>query len=112
MIRARSHYGAPINLTGEGEGDFTGVEGVFHLSIGEQLPGRDARLEGNLHFFPDRIEAVRRDGNNHRNKRLPSRETGVRLVDKVERVVVLKERLLSGSRELHELDCEQVVVVI
>src|SRR5260370_21062850 len=103
MIRARSKYGARINLAGEGEGDFTGVEGVFHLSIGEQLPGRDARLEGNLHFFPDRIEAVRRDGINHRNKRLPSGQTGVRLADKVERVVVLKDRLLSDSPEIHEL---------
>src|SRR6266404_2278263 len=71
-----------------------------------------ARREGNLYFFPDRIEAIAGDGINHRNKRLASRQTRVRLVDKVERCVVLKESLFSGRREFHELDLEQFGVVI
>jgi prepilin-type N-terminal cleavage/methylation domain-containing protein len=49
---------------------------------------------------------------NYRNKRLASGQTGVRLVDEVQGFVVLKERLFSGRREFHEVDGEQVVVVI
>src|SRR6266478_4635408 len=71
-----------------------------------------ARREGDLHFLPDRVEAICGDGINHRNKRLASRQTGVRLVDKVERCVVLKEGLFSIGREFDELDGEEVVVVI
>jgi len=71
-----------------------------------------AGREGNLHFFPDRVEAIGGDSINHRNKRLASRQTGVRLKYKVEGCVVLKKRLFGGRREFHELDVEQVVVVI
>ena len=71
-----------------------------------------ARREGNLHFFPDRVEAIGGDSINHRNKRLTPGQTGVRLVDEIEGFVVLKEGPFSGRREFHELDSEQVVVVI
>src|SRR6266436_7259822 len=71
-----------------------------------------ALREGNLHFFPDRVEAIAGDSINHRNKRLASRQTGVRLVDEVEGCVVLKQSLFSGGREFHELDVEQFGVVI
>src|SRR5882762_1211040 len=71
-----------------------------------------ARRKGNLHFFPDRVEAIAGDSIDHRNKRLPSRQTRVRLVDEVEGCVVLKKALFSGRREFHELDLEEVVVVI
>src|SRR5882672_6107531 len=71
-----------------------------------------ARREGDLHFFPDRVETIGGDSINHRNKWLTPGQTGVRLVDEIEGFVVLKEDPLSGRREFHELDSEQVVVVI
>src|SRR5437870_4300022 len=71
-----------------------------------------ARLKGDLHFLPDRVEAIGGDGINHRNERLAPRQAGVRLVDEVEGCVVLNEGPFSSRREFHELDCEQVVVVI
>ena len=73
---------------------------------------RMSRREGNLHFFPDRIEAIAGDSVNHRNKRCASGQTRVRLVDEVEGCVVLKDSLFSGRREFHEQDVEQLGVVI
>src|ERR1044071_6892826 len=71
-----------------------------------------ARREGDLHLFPDWIEPIARDGIDHGNKWLVSRQAGVRLVDEVERSVVLKQDPFSSRREFHELDFEQVAVVI
>jgi hypothetical protein len=35
------------------------------------------RREGDLHLGPERIHPVGRDGIDHRDERLPARETGV-----------------------------------
>src|SRR5260221_10580809 len=71
-----------------------------------------ASREGNLNFFPDRVEAIARNSINDGNKRLASRQTRVRLVNEVEGCVVLNQGLFSGRREFNELDVEQIVVVI
>src|SRR5438876_552417 len=81
MVRPWPNDGAPINLARERERDFAGIEGGFDFGVGEQLSRRMARREGNLHFFPDRVETIGGDGINYRNKRLASGQTGVRLVD-------------------------------
>ena len=73
MIRPWPNDGAPINLARERERDFAGIEGRFDFSVGEQLSRRMARREGNLHFFPDRVEAIAWDSINHRNERFASR---------------------------------------
>ena len=112
MARLRSYDRAPINFAREPERDFTGVEGGFDFGVGKELSGRMARREGNLHFLPDGVEAIAGDSINHRNKRLASGQTGVRLVDKIEGFVVQKEGLFSGGREFHELDFEELAVVV
>src|SRR6266581_68908 len=71
-----------------------------------------ARREADLHLFPDEVEAIARDGIDHGNKRLVSRQAGVRLEDEVEGTVVLKQSPFSCGREFHELDVEEVAVVI
>src|SRR5947207_625591 len=71
-----------------------------------------ARREADLHFLPDWVEAIAGDGIDHGKKRLVSRQAGVGLVDEVEGRVVLKQGPFSGRREFHELDVEQVAVVI
>src|SRR6266567_4310671 len=101
MVRARSNDGTPINLTSELERYFAGVHGGPDFVIGEQLVRCMASREGNLDFFPDRIEAIAGNCINDRNKRLTSGQTEVRLIDEVERCVVLNKRLLSRRREFH-----------
>src|SRR6266581_7130938 len=71
-----------------------------------------ARREADLHLFPYWVEAIAGDGIDHGNKRLVSRQASVRLVDEVEGSVVLKQGPFSSRREFHELDVEQVAVVI
>ena len=103
---------APIDFARECERDFASAEGGFDFSIGEELTWRMARREADLHLFPDWVEAIAGDGIDHGNKRLVSWQAGVRLVDEVEGGVVLKQGPFSGRREFHELDIEQVAVVI
>src|SRR5438105_880492 len=112
MTRLRPNHRTPINLACECERDFTGVKSCFDFSIGKQLSRRVAAREGNLHLFPDRIETIARDSIDHRNKRLASGQTGVRLVNKIEGVVVLKESPFSGRWEFHKLNFEQIAIVI
>ena len=65
-----------------------------------------------LDFFPDWVEAISGNGIDHGNEGLTSRQAGIRLIDEVKRPVMLEDRLFSRSREFHELDVKELVVVI
>src|SRR2546421_8115415 len=84
MVRLRPNNGAPVNFACEPERDFAGSDRSSDLVVGEELSRRMTGREGDLHFFPDRVEAVAGDSVNHRNKGLTSGQTGVRLVNEVE----------------------------
>src|SRR5438034_11637434 len=97
MTRLFSDHRAPINLACERQGDFSCVQSSFDLIVGEELSRGMAPSERNLHFLPNRVESVTRDGVYHRDKRLASGQTGIRLVDKVQCAIMLKDRSLCGG---------------
>src|SRR6516225_1181509 len=69
-------------------------------------------LERNLHFLPDWVEAIAWDGINHRNERLTSGQPRVGLIDEVQVLVVLKQRLFSVWREFHKVYGQKFAVVV
>ena len=96
MVRSGPDHRAPIDFSSRRQRDFSSVESGFDLSVREELPGRMTRSEGDLNFFPDWVKAIARDSIDHGDKRLASGQAGIRLVDKVEGRVMLKE-FLFGS---------------
>src|SRR5258707_3392026 len=68
--------------------------------------------EGDLHLFPDWVEPMGWNSINHRDKWQVSGQPRVRLVDEVERFVVLKDGSFRGRRKFDEMDGEQVPIVI
>ncbi len=111
-LRLGTNNRAPINFSGEREGDFAGIGGGQDLVVGEELMRCMALGEGDLHLFPNWIESIRGDGINHGDKRLSAGQAGVGLIDEVERTIVLQKGLLRRSRKLHKLNGEQVVIII
>src|SRR6516162_303115 len=91
--------GAPINFPGKYEGDFAGSNGGGNLVIRKELSRGVACGEGNLNFLPDGVKTISRNGINHRDERLASGQAGIRLVNEVERTVVLQECFFRGGRE-------------
>ena len=97
---ARPHNRTPIDLTGEGESYFAGVECRFNFGVGQQLPRCIAGRERYLNFLPNRVESISRHRINHRNERLTSWESRIRLIDEVQGLVVLKQLLFSIGKAI------------
>ena len=87
--RFLSDHWAPIDFASELKRDFACIERILDLSVGEQLSRCMSRGEGDLHFLPDRVKTVSRDCVYYRNKRRSSGQAGIRLIDEVERLIML-----------------------
>lgn len=102
----------PIYFACGREGDFTGLSGGEDFIIGEELPWGVPWREGNLNLFPYRVETITRNGVNHRNKRLAAGQAGVGLKDEIQGLVVLQQRSFRSRWKFHELDGQQIAVVV
>src|SRR5215470_14539872 len=109
---SRPNGRTPIDFSGEFEGDFTGVQSVLDLRVGEELPRGVSCSEGYLNLFPDGVEAICRNSIDHRDERLAAGQTRVGLVNEIQRGVVLKERLFSCRLEFNELDRKEVSIIV
>src|SRR5436853_3654749 len=106
----RAYNRASVHLRRRDERDLSGGSCGEDLRVGEELLWRD-RLEHDLHFLPERVEAVALDRVKHAGEHDPGRLGLIGHVDGVDRAVVCEQRSLAAARLLLEVDGEELTVV-
>jgi len=107
----RTYHRAAIEFGGDSEGDFPGSGGGQDIVVRQELSGRVAGSERNLHFLPQRVEAVTLDRIQHTDERLAARQSGIGHINGVDRAIIPDIGLFTTGGQFHEIDGKQFAVV-